>query len=238
MADSTNRPSRIEHVRWKDWVRGVEIEPSLYAANFLRLGEQIDALLAAGARIFHVDVGDGRFIPPVTIGPVVVQSIASVIHDAGGKLDCHLMVADPTEQIRLIAASGGDSITFHVEVVDDPAAIVALAREHDLGAGIAFNPDTDVEQAASAADGADLLLCMSVRPGYSGQTFIPESLERIRRLRELVQPGTLIQVDGGLTGGNIDAVHQAGADLIVAGSAIFYSDDVAAAYTGLVRALA
>lgn len=219
-------------------MREVEIEPSLYAADFLRLGEQIDGLLRAGARIFHVDVGDGKFIPPVTIGPVVVQAIAPAVHAGGGRLDCHLMVDDPTEQLRLIAASGGDSVTFHVEAVDDPAGVVALGRELGLGVGVAFNPGTDVEQAAAALDGADLALLMSVHPGYSGQKFIPESLERLRRLRALVGPEMLVQVDGGIGDGNVRAVRDAGADLIVAGSAIFHQDDVPGAYAGLVRALA
>ena len=185
-----------------------------------------------------MDVGDGRFIPPVTIGPVVVQSIASVIHAAGGRLDCHLMVDDPTEQLRLIKVAGGDSVTFHLEAAPDVRAVVALARELELGVGLAFNPDSPVEAAVAASTGTDLLLCMSVHPGYSGQSFIPESLDRIRRLRELVAPGTLIQVDGGLTDQNINAVREAGADLLVAGSAIFYAEDVAAAYTGLVEAIA
>ncbi len=222
---------------WDGWARGVEIEPSLYAADFLRLGEQIDTLLAAGARIFHVDVGDGRFIPPVTIGPVVVQAIAPVVHGAGGRLDCHLMVDDPTDQLRLIAAAGGDSVTFHVEVVEDPQAVIALAREHGLGVGVACNPDTPVEQAAAAARGADLVLCMTVHPGYSGQTFLPGSLDRLQRLRELVDGELLVQVDGGLTAENVAAVRAAGADLIVAGSAIFHQDDIASAYRCLAAAV-
>lgn len=223
---------------WDGWARDTEIEPSLYAADFLRLGEQLETLLAAGARVFHVDVGDGKFIPPVTIGPVVVQAVAPLVHGAGGRLDCHLMVDDPTDQLRLIAAAGGDSVTFHVEVVDDPQALVAHAREHGIGVGVACNPDTPVEQLAQAARGADLALCMSVHPGYSGQRFLPESIERIARLRELLDPGVLIQVDGGVTADNVGAVRAAGADLIVAGSAIFYQDDVAAAYSALAASVA
>ena len=107
---------------WTAWIRGeCEIEPSLYAADFTRLGEQIDALLGAGCRIFHFDVGDGHFIPPVTIGPVVLRSIAPMIHAAGGILDCHLMVADPAHHFPEFAESGADSVTFHVEATDDPA---------------------------------------------------------------------------------------------------------------------
>ncbi|HEX3290196.1 MAG TPA: hypothetical protein VHR46_02300, partial [Gaiella sp.] len=119
---------------WQD-VRAVEIEPSLYAADFLRLGEQIEALLAAGVRIFHFDVGDGHFVPPVTIGPVVLRAIAPVVHEAGGMIDCHLMVDDPVHHFREIAESGGDSVTFHVEATDDPTAVAAQAREHGLGVG-------------------------------------------------------------------------------------------------------
>jgi ribulose-phosphate 3-epimerase len=225
-------------VAWREWVRGVEVEPSLYAADFLRLGEQIEALLRAGARLFHVDVGDGRFIPPVTIGPVVVQAVAPLVHGAGGRLDCHLMVDDPGEQLRLIASAGGDSVTFHVEAVADVSATARAARELGLGVGLALNPDTAVEAAAAAAGDVDVLLCMSVHPGYSGQAFIPGSLQRIRRLRELAGPGSLIQVDGGITAANVRAVHDAGADLVVAGSAVFGSADVAAAYAGLARTVA
>ena len=153
---------------WSDWIRGAEIEPSLYAADFSRLGEQITELLGAGARIFHFDVGDGHFVPPVTIGPVVLRSIAPLVHERGGVLDCHLMVDDPVHHIPEIAASGGDSVTFHVEAVADPETVITIAREHDLGVGVAFNPETPVDVAADAARGADLALCMSIQPGYSG----------------------------------------------------------------------
>ncbi len=139
---------------WREWTRTTEIEPSLYAADFLHLGDQVQALLNAGARIFHVDVGDGRFIPPVTIGPVIVQALAPAIHRVGGRLDCHLMVEDPREQLRLIASAGGDSITFHVEVVKDPIAVIALAREHGLGVGVACNPGTEVERLADRGGGS------------------------------------------------------------------------------------
>src|SRR5688572_19466132 len=136
---------------WRDWVRGVEIEPSLYAANFANLGAQIRELLDAGARVFHFDVGDGHFVPPVTIGPVVLRSIAPIVHDGGGRLDCHLMVDNPPHHFEEIAKSGGDSVTFHVEASDDVAGVIGEAREHGLGVGIAFNPRTAVETAAEAA---------------------------------------------------------------------------------------
>jgi ribulose-phosphate 3-epimerase len=222
---------------WRDWVRGVEIEPSLYAADFANLGAQIRELLDAGARVFHFDVGDGHFVPPVTIGPVVLRSIAPIVHDGGGRLDCHLMVDNPPHHFEEIAKSGGDSVTFHVEASDDVAGVIGEAREHGLGVGIAFNPRTAVETAAEAANlGADLCLCMSIEPGYSGQKFMPEALGRIEHLRSLVD--CFVQVDGGITLANAGEAREAGADLLVAGTSIFGADDLAHAHRALAEATA
>ena len=217
-----------------DWARfegQTVVEPSLYAADFMRLGEQIEALLAVGCRVFHFDVGDGHFVPPVTIGPVVLRSIAPTIHAAGGVLDCHLMVDDPVHHFAEIAESGGDSVTFHFEATDDVGGVIARARELGLGAGIAFKPETAVEDAARAAEGADLALCMSIEPGYSGQAFMPDAVERIRRLRELVS--CHVQVDGGIDDETAPSARGAGANLLVAGTAVFR--DVPAAYARLVE---
>lgn len=222
---------------WRDWVRTVEVEPSLYAADFANLGEQIQALLDAGARVFHFDVGDGHFVPPVTIGPVVLRSIAPLVHRQDGKLDCHLMVDNPAHHFAEIAESGGDSVTFHVEATDDPGAVIAQAREHGLEVGVAFNPETEVDAAAEAANaGADLCLCMSIVPGYSGQELLEGSLERIERLRGLVD--CYVQVDGGVNADNVRSVRNAGADLLVVGSGIFASEDLSRAYSGLVQTMA
>jgi len=221
-------------VGWHDWIRGVEIEPSLYAADFARLGEQIEALLDAGARVFHYDVGDGHFVEPITIGPIVIESIADVVHGRGAVLDCHLMVDNPERHIPQVARAGGDSVTFHVEVTDNPGSLIELARSHELGVGVAFKPKTAVEDAARAAAGADIALCMSIEPGYSGQAFMPEALDRIARLRELL-PLTPIQVDGGIGPDTIGPACEAGASLFVAGTSIFGQGDVAAAYAGLVE---
>jgi ribulose-phosphate 3-epimerase len=224
-------------VAWRQWVRTVEIEPSIYAADFTRLGEQIQSLLDAGVRVFHFDVGDGHFIPPVTIGPIVLRSIAPMIHRMDGRIDCHLMVDNPPHHFEEIAASGGDSVTFHVEAVEDVGTVLAQAREHGLGAGVAFNPGTDVEVGAEAANlGADLCLCMSINPGYSGQQFLEESYERIERLRGLVD--CLVQVDGGVSEENIGRVRKAGADLLIVGNGSFSHEDLPQAYRGLVQALA
>jgi ribulose-phosphate 3-epimerase len=227
-------------VSWDDWIRTVEVEPSLYAANFARLGEQVEVLLRAECRVFHFDVGDGHFIPPVTTGPIVLQWIAPLVHRDGGVLDCHLMVENPERQIPGFAEAGADSVTVHFEACPDLPAVVAVAREHGLQVGLAFNPETDVDEAAHAAREAavDLVLCMSVHPGYSGQAFIPESLERVAKLRSLVPRSMHVQVDGGVGPGNIKELHEAGAELFVAATAIFGREDLPRAYRRLVQALA
>jgi len=219
---------------WQDWIRDIEVEPSLYAADFARLGEQVEELLDAGVRGFHYDIGDGHFVEPITIGPIVLESIVDVVHGRGGFLDCHLMVDNPERHIPQVARAGGDSVTFHFEVTDDPAPLIELARGHDLGVGIAFKPKTAVEDAARAAEGADIALCMSIEPGYSGQAFMTDSLDRIARLRELL-PEKPIQVDGGIGPDTIGPAREAGATVFVAGSSIFGHDDIPGAYARLLE---
>lgn len=218
---------------WRDWIRGVEIVPSIYAADFTQLGAQLASLLEAGARIFHFDVGDGHFVEEITMGPAVLQSIAPLVHERGGIIACHLMVTEPGRQFAQLAKAGADSVTFHVEACDgDPSRVVVRARALGLRVGVAFNPETPVERAAAAAEHADVALCMSIHPGLSGQSFMPEAYERIRQLRRL-RPSGLIQVDGGIHDANIAEVERAGADLLVAGSAIFWGGDPGAAYRRL-----
>jgi ribulose-phosphate 3-epimerase len=222
---------------WKDWVRTTEVEPSLYAADFARLGDQIEALLHAGARVFHFDVGDGHFVEPITMGPIVLESIAPLVHAGGGVLDCHLMVDNPVRHFLQIARAGGDSVTFHYEVVDDVGATAAAAREHGLAVGLAFNPGSDPEAVAASAEGVDLVLCMSIQPGYSGQRFLPESLDRLRTVRDALADDVFVQVDGGINDETIRPAHDAGADLLVAATAIFGREDLPRAYRRIVQAL-
>jgi ribulose-phosphate 3-epimerase len=224
-------------VTWREWARGAEIEPSLYAADFTRLGEQTRELVDAGARVFHFDVGDGHFVEPVTIGPIVLRSLAPLVHERGAILDCHLMVDNPDRHLSQIADAGGDSVTFHAEVADDSGELAERARALGLGVGLAFNPETSVDAAVAAAGGVDLVLCMSIHPGYSGQEFLPESLDRIRELRSRLDDEVFVQVDGGINDGNVAAVREAGAELIVAGSAVFDAPDIAAAYRQLAQAI-
>jgi ribulose-phosphate 3-epimerase len=226
-------------VAWPDWIRTVEIEPSLYAANFANLGEQVDILLRTGARVFHFDVGDGHFVEPITMGPVVLKDVAPLVHAFdGGAIDCHLMVDNPTRHFPQIAGAGGDSVTFHYEAVEDVPGTIAAAREHGLGVGVAFNPQTEPEDVARVAGGADIVLCMSINPGYSGQQFMPEAVQRIARLRAALPEGVPIQVDGGIDNDNVRSVYDAGATLVVAGSAIFSREDLQRAYRRLVQELA
>ena len=223
---------------WSEWIRTVEIEPSLYAADFANLGEQIDVLLRTGARVFHFDVGDGHFVEPITFGPIVLQAIAPQVHAMGGVVDCHLMVDNPTRQIPQIARAGGDSVTFHYEAVDDVPATIAVAREHGLQVGVAFKPQTEPEDVAKVAGDADLVLCMSIEPGYSGLEFMDSALERIARTRAAVPDTIHVQVDGGIDNDNVRSTYDAGATLIVAGSSIFHREDLPRSYRRLVQALA
>jgi ribulose-phosphate 3-epimerase len=218
-------------VSWSS-ARAVEVEPSLYEADFGRLLEDVERCLDAGVKVFHFDVGDGHFVEPITIGPIVLQAISPLVHERGGLLDCHLMVDNPDRHIPQIAKAGGDSVTVHAEV-GGTAELIALAREHGVGAGVAFNPGTAVADAARAAEGADIVLCMSIWPGYSGQAFMPEALDRIRELRGLLAPDVRIQVDGGVGAANIREIHDAGATLLVAGTSVFGAGDPGAAYREL-----
>jgi ribulose-phosphate 3-epimerase len=226
-------------VAWNEWIRTVEVEPSLYAADFAHLGDQIDVLLRAGVRIFHFDVGDGHFVEPITMGPIVLQSISRQIHDGGAHVDCHLMTEHPERHFGAIAQAGGDSVTVHYEACEDLPAVVRAARSHNLQVGLAFKPETSAAYAAHAAlaSRVDIVLCMSIEPGYSGQEFMPEAYERIRTTRSLLPPDVPVQVDGGIGAENIRAVRDSGASLFVAGSSIFGREDLPRAYRRLVQEL-
>jgi ribulose-phosphate 3-epimerase len=225
-------------VPWRDWIRTVEVEPSLYAANFAILGEQIEDLCRCGCRVFHFDVGDGHFVEPVTMGPIVLKDIAPIVHRYGGAVDVHLMVEDPVKYFEAVAAAGGDSVTFHYEAVEDVAATVRAAREQELQAGVAFNPESEPENVAAVAGDADLVLCMGIHPGYSGQPFREETYDRVRRLRAALDDAVYIQVDGGVGSENIRQLYDDGVRLLVAGSSIFSREDLPRAYRRLVQALA
>jgi ribulose-phosphate 3-epimerase len=224
---------------WNDWIRTVEVEPSLYAADFSRLGEQIDVLLRTGVRVFHFDVGDGHFVEPITMGPIVLQSIAPIIHAGGAFVDCHLMTETPEQHFAAIKKAGGDSVTVHYEACPDLNAVVLAARAHDLQVGLAFKPETSAAYAAHAAisSGVDIVLCMSIEPGYSGQEFMREALDRIRVVRSVLSREVHVQVDGGIGPENSKAARDAGASLCVAGTSIFAREDLPRAYRRLLEEL-
>ena len=225
---------------WNDWIRTVEVEPSLYAADFSRLGEQIDVLLRAGVRVFHFDVGDGHFVEPITMGPIVLQWISPIIHEAEGFVDCHLMTETPEKHFAAIKRAGGDSVTVHYEACPDLNSVVLDARALDLQIGLAFKPETSAAYAAHAAitSHVDMVLCMSIEPGYSGQEFMPEALDRIRVVRSVLPREVPVQVDGGIGPENIKAVRDAGATLFVAGTSIFGREDLPRSYRRLLQELA
>jgi ribulose-phosphate 3-epimerase len=225
-------------VTWGDWIREVEVEPSLYGADLAHLGDQVEALLAAGCRIFHFDVGDGHFIEPITMGPIVLQWVAPIVHAGGGAMDVHLMVENPAKYFEPVANAGGDSVSFHYEAVPDVRATIAAAHDQGLQAGVAFNPETSPDDVAAVASGADIVLCMSIHPGYSGQPFQDAAFDRVARLRELLPEGVHIQVDGGVGPGNIVRLRESGATLLVAASSIFGGPDPVAAYEALAQAIA
>ena len=214
---------------------GRRVEPSILSADFSRLGAQVDEVIAAGARIIHVDVMDGHFVPPITIGPLVAAAIADRVHDAGGAIDVHLMIERPEAQIDEFARAGADCITFHAEATPHANRTLSAIREAGCLAGLALNPGTSVD-AASELDGvADLLLCMTVNPGWGGQAFIASSPAKVERLRAAA-PTPTIAVDGGIEAETVSAVADAGATLFVAGSAVFGDPDPAGAYRRIVEA--
>jgi len=225
-------------VPWRDWIRTIEVEPSIYGADFSILGDQLEALLRSECRVFHFDTGDGHFVEPITMGPIVLQSIAPIIHRYGGVIDCHLMVENPAKHFAAVAAAGGDSVTFHYEAVDDVPATIRAAREQELQVGVAFNPETSPENVAAVAGDADLVLCMAIHPGYSGQPFQEETFDRVEALRAALPEEIPIQVDGGVNDENIKKLHECGATLFVAASAIFGREDLPRAYRRMVQALA
>jgi ribulose-phosphate 3-epimerase len=198
--------------------------------------EQVKTVMDAGARVIHVDVMDGHFVPPITMGPQMVQSLSDHVHDAGGWIDVHLMIDRPEHQVEAFAKAGADSINIHWEAT--PHVHYALKAVRDAGcvAGLAINPATPPEAVVAAADTFDILLCMTVDPGWGGQKFIDSSKDKVRRLRSILPDRVAIGVDGGIDQQTARPCREAGARLFVAGSAVFGAPDPAAAYTEVVSA--
>jgi ribulose-phosphate 3-epimerase len=229
--ESATEPS----VARRDLFRGRRVAPSILSADFSRLGEQVAEVIDAGARLIHVDVMDGHFVPPITIGPLVAGSIADQVHAAGGALDVHLMIERPDRQVAEFARAGADCITFHAEATPHANRTLGAIRELGCLAGIAINPGTPVEAVGELGGIADLVLCMTVNPGWGGQSFIEGSPDKVARLRPLAGEAA-IEVDGGIDAGTAGSVAAAGASLFVAGSAVFGAEEPAAAYAQIAAA--
>ena len=211
-------------------MRGVA--PSILSADFARLAAQVEEVMAAGARVIHCDVMDGHFVPPITFGPMVVGALREALPPEA-VLDVHLMIERPERHVQEFAKAGADHITIHVEATPHVHYALNAIREAGATAGVALNPGTAVE--ALGAD-ADLVLCMTVDPGWGGQPFIAGSEERIRRLRERAGAGVPLEVDGGIDADTAGPCAAAGATTSVAGSAIFRAPDPAAAYRAIAEA--
>ncbi|MDQ3132828.1 MAG: ribulose-phosphate 3-epimerase [Acidobacteriota bacterium] len=198
-----------------------EIAPSILSADFTRLGEEIDRIEAGGATVLHFDVMDGRFVPNITIGLPVLKSVRKATKMT---IDCHLMIVEPNRYAAEFVKAGADMVSVHVEADVHLQRTLTAIREAGGKAGVAINPGTPLSSLEEALPFADFILLMSVNPGFGGQKFIPTALDKLRRLRRMIDERgleTKIEIDGGIDAGNIKDIVEAGAEIIVAGSAVF-----------------
>jgi ribulose-phosphate 3-epimerase len=214
---------------------GRQVAPSILAADFSRLGEQVAEVMDAGARVIHVDVMDGHFVPPITMGPLAVESLRDQVHGAGGWIDVHLMIERPERHVAAFAEAGADSITVHFEATPHVHYAVKEIRGAGLLAGVALTPSTPAE--ALTAIEIDIALCMTVNPGWGGQPYIDGSERKVARLRELLPESTRIEVDGGIDTETAPRCAEAGATLFVAGSHVMGVTNPGEAYRRLVGTL-
>ncbi|MGN6188947.1 MAG: ribulose-phosphate 3-epimerase [Conexibacter sp.] len=219
-----------------DLLRARRVAPSILSADFAHLGAQVDAVIEAGARVIHVDVMDGHFVPPITIGPLIVSALADRVHQAGGMLDVHLMIERPERQVAEFARAGADLITVHAEATPHLHYALQAVKEAGCAAGAAINPATPPDALQEVGELLDLALCMSVNPGWGGQPFIAAALGKLAAMRAALPDGVALEVDGGVDARTAGPCAEQGASLLVAGSAIFGAADPAAAYARIAEA--
>ncbi len=206
------------------------IAPSMLKCDFGNLRRELELLEAADCSLIHLDVMDGHFVPNLSYGPMVIERLRSA---TALRFDAHLMVSEPGRYLMDYVGAGCDAITFHIEAVSDPVALLGEIRRQDVVAGVAINPETPFARVASVLSECDMLLVMSVRPGFGGQKFMPEVLPRVLEARAVQGDSLIISIDGGVSCDTIEACAQAGADVFVAGSAIFDAVDYSAAVAEL-----
>jgi len=217
---------------------GPRIAPSILAADYGRFAEDVGTVLGAGAPVIHFDVMDGHFVPPITFGPPVVAALAEQVHEAGAVVDVHLMIERPEQQVEAFAAAGADIITVHHEAAPHLHHALAEIRAAGCLAGVAINPGTSAEAVLPVAEMLDLALCMTVNPGWGGQRFITATRKKIAFLREMLPPDCAIEVDGGVDPATAPLCVEDGANLLVAGSAVFGKKSPAAAFRDLTEVVA
>lgn len=218
-------------------LQGLRVAPSILSADFARLGSQVEEVLAAGARIVHVDVMDGHFVPPITFGALIVSALADLVHGAGALIDVHLMIERPERHVEEFARAGADNITVHVEATPHVHYALQAIRGAGANAGAAICPATPASALSEVAgDVLDIALCMSVNPGWGGQELIPASLGKLRRMRAELPERVALGVDGGVHRDTAASCAEAGANLLIAGSAVFESSEPGAAYAEIVAA--
>jgi ribulose-phosphate 3-epimerase len=224
----------------KELLAGVRVAPSILSADFGALREQVGEVLGAGARVIHVDVMDGHFVPQITLGPVVVSALREQVEEVGGMLDVHLMIERPERQVGEFVRAGAHSVTFHAEATPHAEYAANEIRAGGACVGVAINPATPVEALSELAGTLDLALCMTVSPGWGGQAFIARSPQKLARLRALLDgegSSAALEVDGGIDPSTAPVCREAGTSLFVAGSAIFHASEPGTAYRAIAESI-